>query len=215
MPSETTFFSELAPEDLRLIGSYGAAKAYPKNSILINEGDESDALYIILEGRVKVYVSDSEGREVILNIQGPGEYFGELTLIDEAPRSASVMTLENAAMSVVSRSGFQHCIAEHPELALKLIRVLSRRVRSLTEHVKNLALLDVYGRVSRTLEHLATCYPDGKLVVEQRLTHQDIANMVGASREMVSRIMRELAIGGYIKVQHKKITLQRKLPSNW
>lgn len=214
MSSDTLAFSELAPEDLRLICNYGVIKNYPKHSILINEGDRSDALYIILSGRVKVYASEAGGKEVLLTIMGAGEFFGELALIDEAPRSASVSTLEACSLGVVARSGFLRCIAEHPELALKLIRALSRRFRALTEQFKNLALLDVYGRVARLLESLSVDR-NGQRVVEQRLTHQDIANMVGASREMVSRIMRELTIGDYIQVKNKQIRLQRKLPANW
>ncbi|MDQ2695526.1 MAG: Crp/Fnr family transcriptional regulator, partial [Pseudomonadota bacterium] len=197
MLANTMFFSELDATDLRQICDCGVNRSYPKNAILINEGDLSDSLFIILSGRVKIFVSDEDGKEVILNIQGPGEYFGELALIDEEPRSASVMTLEPSQMAVVSKAAFQECLAAHPNLAFNLIRSLVRRVRSLTESVKSLALLDVYGRVARTLLNLASDQ-DGKLVIEERLTHQDIANMVGASREMVSRIMKDLTTGGYI-----------------
>jgi CRP/FNR family cyclic AMP-dependent transcriptional regulator len=206
--------SDLTPADLQVIGGYGVNKFFPKNSILINEGSLSDGLYIIWSGKVKVYMSDEEGREVILNILGANEMFGELTMIDEAPRSASIITLENCNMGVVSRTAFIDCMAEHPEIAWKLIRALVRRVRTLSNMVKNLALLDVYGRVARTLEGLTTVV-DGKRVIEQRLTHQDIANMVGASREMVSRIMKELVAGDYIRIDNRRIVLMRKLPSNW
>jgi CRP/FNR family cyclic AMP-dependent transcriptional regulator len=214
MSTDKAFFSELAPEEVRLICDCGTTKTYPKNSILINEGDQTDTLYIILSGKVKIYVSDKEGREVILNILGPGGFFGELALIDEAPRSASVMTLETSSLGMVTKAGFQQCIAAHPEIAMKMMRILCRRIRSLTENVKNLALLDVYGRVARTLENLATP-KNGELVIEQRLTHQDIASMVGASREMVSRIMKELTIGKYIHFKNKRITILKKLPLNW
>ena len=214
MSLDTPLFSELAPEDLRLICECGATKTYPRHSIIINEGDLSDTLYIILTGKAKVYVSEADGREVTLSILGPGEFFGELSLIDEAPRSASVATLESTSLSLVSKVGFQQCIKKNPEIALKLMRVLSHRIRSLTESVKSLALLDVYGRVARTLETLAIT-KNGAQVVEQRLTHQDIANMVGASREMVSRIMKELTTGNYIQFKEKHITILKKLPLNW
>lgn len=214
MLANIPLFSELTPEELRLISSHSVTRTYPKNTILISEGDQSDSLYVILSGKVKVYVSDEEGKEVILSIQGPGEYFGELALVDAAPRSASVMTLESAQLCVISKGDFERCLLENPGIAIQLIRSLAQRVRSLTETVKNLALLDVYGRVTRTLLNLAT-EKDGKLIVEQRLTHQDIANMVGASREMVSRIMKELTNGGYLQIKDRKIIIRGKLPPGW
>ena len=214
MLSKVLVFSDLATEDLRLIADQGVVRAYPKNTVLINEGDLGESFYVILEGRVKVYVSDEEGKEVILNIQGPGEYFGELALIDSAPRSASVMTLEQSQLAVVSKSDFERCLSENPRIALELIRPLVHRIRSLTDSVKNLALLDVYGRVARTLLDLST-ERGGMLVIEERPTHQDIASMVGASREMVSRIMKDLITGGYIQSKNKTIIIPRKLPHAW
>ncbi len=214
MSMDTPLFVELAPEDLRSICECGTTKTYPKHSIVINEGDLSDTLYIILSGKVKVYVSEADGREVTLGILGPGKFFGELSLIDESPRSASVSTLETTSLSLVSKAAFQQCIKKDPEIALKLMRVLAQRIRSLTDSVKNLALLDVYGRVARLLENLAIS-KNGVPVIEQRLTHQDIANMVGASREMISRIMKELITGKYIQFKEKQITLLKKLPLNW
>lgn len=214
MLANIPLFSELTSEELRLISNHSVTRAYPKNAILISEGDRSDSLYVILTGKVKVYVSDEEGKEVILSIQGPNEYFGELALVDAAPRSASVMTLEPTQLCVISKADFERCLLENPAIAIQLIRSLAQRVRSLTETVKNLALLDVYGRVTRTLLNLAT-EKDGKLIVEQRLTHQDIANMVGASREMVSRIMKELTGGGYLQIKDRKIIIREKLPPGW
>jgi len=214
MISEPTLFAELAPADIQLIASHGVARRYPKGSVLINEGDESDSLYVILEGKVRVYLSDDSGKEVILRTQGSGEYFGELAIIDSAPRSASVITVETTRVSLVTRAGFEQCMREHEDLALQLIRSLATRVRSLTENVRNLALLDVYGRVARTLLSLARDQ-DGEQVISQRLTHQELANMVGASREMVSRIMKDLTEGGYIVIQDRRIHIPRKLPTHY
>jgi CRP/FNR family cyclic AMP-dependent transcriptional regulator len=214
MNSNFPIFPELKLDDLQLVAGYGVHRNYPKNTILVSEGDPSDLFYIILSGKVKVFLSDEKGKEVLLTIQGPDEYFGELALIDEAPRSASVMTLEACQMAVVSRAGFERCLEEHPGLAMGLIRSLVKRVRALTEHVKDLALLDVYGRVANTLSHMA-CARDGLMVIEQRLTHQDIANMVGASREMVSRIMKDLSTGGYIRLEDKRIVIPGKFPASW
>lgn len=214
MTTGNQFFPELSQEDMRLVAGYGVNRSYSKNTILVNEGDQSEMFYIILTGKVKVYVSDEKGKEVLLNMAGPGEYFGELAIIDDAPRSASVMTLEPCQMAVVSRAGFERCLAEHPGFAMGLIRTLVKRVRSLTDQVKGLALLDVYGRVAHTLLSLAT-EKQGKLVIEQRLTHQEIANMVGASREMVSRILKDLSTGGYIQIEDRRMVIPRQLPASW
>jgi CRP/FNR family cyclic AMP-dependent transcriptional regulator len=199
---------------LHVLSDNGVTRNYPKNVVLITEGDRSDSFYVILSGKVKVFLSDEHGKEVQLNTQGPGEYFGELALIDQAPRSASVMTLEPSQLAVVSRQDFQRCLAENPDIAVELISFLVSRVRSLTESVKNLALLDVYGRVARTLLNLSS-EQDDQLVIKERLTHQEIANRVGASREMVSRIMKDLCTGGYIQIRDHKIFIQEKLPPGW
>jgi CRP/FNR family transcriptional regulator, cyclic AMP receptor protein len=207
-------FEGLPEDDLRAISQHAITKTFPKNTVVIHEGDVSDSLYVIIAGRVKVFLSDEEGKEVILNTQGTGEYFGELALIDEAPRSASVMTLEDTKLSIISKRDFEACLARYPQIALQVIKGLTQRLRNLTENVKSLALMDVYGRVARTLLNLAV-EQDGKLMVAQKLTQRDIANMIGASREMVSRILKDLAVGGYISVDKKHIVINEKLPSAW
>lgn len=207
-------FSGLGPKDIAAIASHAVTRSYPKNTIIINEGEMSESLYLIQSGKVKVYVSDADGKEVILNIQGPNQYFGEMALIDDAPRSASVMTMENTSLSIISKAAFRECLAKNPDISLNLIKTFTQRVRVLTENVKNLALLDVYGRVARTLLNLATPHGDA-LIIEQKLTQQDIANMVGASREMVSRILKDLSVGGYIKTEGKQILINEKLPAAW
>jgi CRP/FNR family cyclic AMP-dependent transcriptional regulator len=199
--------------ELSVIGAHAVARGYPKHAIIVNEGDATDSLYIILEGRVKVFVSDDEGREVVLSTQGPGEYFGELVL-DEGPRSASVMTLEPSRFLVVPKADFRDFVCKNPAFALSVIDKLIHRVRALTERVKTLALMDVYGRVARLLLELAE-ERDGVMVIEERLTQQDIANRVGASREMVSRILKDLSVGGYISQSRERIVLLKKPPAHW
>jgi CRP/FNR family cyclic AMP-dependent transcriptional regulator len=162
---------------------------------------------------VKVYVSDDDGHDVVLATQGAGEYFGELVL-DEGPRSASVMTLEPSRFLVVPLNDFRDFVAGNPAFALSLIEKLIARVRSLTESVKSLALMDVYGRVARLLLELAE-ESNGGLVISQRLTQQDIASRIGASREMVSRILKDLSIGGYLTQSRTGIVLHRKPPEHW
>jgi len=209
-----SLFKGLPDEDLQAISDLAVTRQYPRNMLIICEGDRSDSLYIVLSGKVKVFLNDEEGKEVTLNIQGEGEYFGELAMLDDAPRSATVVTLEETRLAVVSRSAFDECLENNPKIALTVIHGLARRLRELTENVRSLALMDVYGRVAHTLLDLAE-ERDGKLVVTQRLTQRDIASMVGASREMVSRILRDLTVGGYITSKNKIITINERLPSAW
>src|SRR5262245_17375250 len=203
----------LSEADLKSIGSHGVVRSYPKNAIIVNEGDSTDSLYVILEGRVKAFVSDKDGRQVVLSTQGPGEYFGELVL-DEGPRSASIMTLEACRFLVVQKEEFRKFLLQNPAFALSLIEKLIARIRSLTASVKSLALMDVYGRVARLLLELAE-ESNGGFVIAQRLTQQDIASRIGASREMVSRILKDLSTGGYLTQSRSGIVLHRKLPEHW
>lgn len=206
-------WTHLNEDELRALSAEGVVKSFPKNAVIVSEGDETDYLYIIIAGRVKVFVSDEDGKEVVLGTQGPGEYFGEIAL-DGGPRSASVMALEPSRFAVIPRDKFRDFLHTHPAFSIHLIEKLIRRTRALTESVKSLALMDVYGRVARLLLELAT-EKDGKLVVHERLTQQDIASRVGASREMISKILKDLSAGGYITVEHKRITINKTPPRHW
>ena len=209
-----SLFADLSESDREAINKLAVTRSYAKGTLVMCEGDHSDSLYIVLSGKVKVFLSDEEGKEVTLNTQGPGEYFGELAMLDEAPRSASVVTVEDTKLAVVSKAAFDECLEKNPKIALTLIRGLARRLRELTENVRNLALMDVYGRVARTLLDMAEDQ-DGKQVISQKLTQREIASMVGASREMVSRILRDLSVGGYITIENRIITINERLPSGW
>jgi CRP/FNR family cyclic AMP-dependent transcriptional regulator len=204
-------FAGLDDQELSLLEQHANTRTFPKNAILITEGDDTDSLYIIQSGKVRIFMSNPDGKEIILNEQGPGEHFGELALVDDAPRSASVMALEKTQVSIISRQDFRQVLGKHPDLAFSLIRDLSRRIRVLSENVKDLALLDVYGRVAKTLLGMAKDI-DGQLIIEDRPTQQDIANHIGASREMVARILKDLETGGYITVTKKQILINEKLP---
>ncbi len=205
-------FSGLGKNDLDILAQHTVAKTFPARATLLREGDTSDSLYLILYGKVKVYVCDAEGNEAILNIQGANDYFGEMALLDEAPRSASVMSMEPTRVAIMTKPAFKSCLAGHPDVAYNLIRTLTQRVRALTGNVRDLALLDVYERVTSTLRGLAVSL-DNQLVIDQKLTHQEIASMVGASREMVSRILKDLANKGCIKVERRRILLLAKFAS--
>lgn len=207
-------FHELKAVEREALSRSMLTRRFPKNTIVILDGDDSDSLYIILSGKVKVFLTDEAGKEVTLNYQMEGEYFGEMALLDDQPRSASVMTVEASEFAVLPKAHFTKCISEHPEIAMGIIQHLTGRMRVLTDKVKNLALLDVYGRVKQALLELSED-KDGQCVVTERLTQQELANMVGASREMVTRILKDLSKGGYIEIENKRITIKEKLPSAW
>jgi len=203
----------LAEDILREIASSGVVRQFPKNVVLINEGDQGDSLFIVVSGRVKVFASSAAGKEVVIDFHGPGEYVGEMAL-DGAPRSASVVTVEPTTCAVVSRGQFRDFILAHPDFALHLIERLIKRLRYTTENVKSLALTDVYGRLVRVLLSLAQ-EREGQVVVAEKLTQQDIAERIGASRDMVSRVMKDLVEGGYLAIEDRTIRILKKLPPAW
>ncbi|MCC7487464.1 MAG: Crp/Fnr family transcriptional regulator [Burkholderiales bacterium] len=211
--SSIPLFEGLREEDLRALSDRAIVRSVPKNAIVITEGDATDSLYVILSGKVKVYLGDEAGKELLLDVLGPGKYFGEMVL-DEGPRSASVVTLEPSHFAVLSRADFRGFLLRHPEIALHVITNLIRLARGLNENVKSLALLDVYGRVARMLNELAV-EENGRLVIPERLTQREMANRVGASREMINRILRDLTIGGYIAVESGRITIRKTPPARW
>jgi len=206
-------FAPLRQETLRAIAAGGIVRQFPKQTVLINDGDVGDSLYIILAGRVKIYASNAAGREVVIDFHGPGECVGEMSL-DGSVRSASVMTVEPTTCAIVNRAHFRDFILAHPDFAMYLIEKLIHRVRVTTENVKSLALSDVYGRLSRLLHALAT-EVDGKMAVREKLTQQDIADRIGASRDMIGKLMKDLVAGGYLAVEDRTISILRKLPTGW
>ena len=191
----------------------GVARIFRERTVLVTEGEKTDALYIILEGRVRAYVSDSSGREAVLSIMGPGEYFGEVAF-DEGPRSASVITLEPCKLLVIPRHEFAQFLETHPAFAHHFINKLIGRIRVLTENVRSLALMDAYGRVARLLLE-SSITKDGQQYIPEKLTQAEIASRVGCSREMVSRIFKDLVTGGYIAVEPDRIVINRKPPAHW
>lgn len=206
-------FSTLADTDIEAIAALATTRSVPAHTLVVHEGDQTDSLYIIRSGRVRIFLQDDKGKEVILCSQGPGDYFGEMVL-DGGPRSASVMSTEPCQFAIISRTNLETFIKSSPDGALAIIRQLIARVRSLSDNVRNLALLDVYGRLRKTLLDMAV-EENGVRVIKEKLTQQDLANRVGASREMVSKIMKELSIGGYIRTERKIITLLRDPPTGW
>ena len=214
MLDNVPLFSGLSNAALAEIEQHGTVKSFRKNTIVINQDDETYSLYVILSGSVRVFIGGEDGREAVLNHQSAGDYFGDLALIDKQPRVASVMTTEASRFMIISREDFMACLSKNPEIAINLIKPMTSRMRMLARNVSNLALLDVYGRVARVLLEQAEEQEDGEMITE-KLTQQEIADMVGASRAMVSRILKDLKAGGYISVVKKRITIHQKLPSRW
>lgn len=205
--------SPLTPGTLREIAATGVLRTYPKNTVLINEGDHGDTLFIVVSGRVRVYSSNAQGREFVIDFHGPGEYVGEMSF-DGSPRSASVITMEPTACALVSRTQVHDFMHAHPEFAEHLVQKLIHRIRVTTENAKSLALSDVYGRLARLLNALAPP-GEGSRMIPEKLTQQDIADRVGASRDMISKLLKDLAAGGYLVVEERTITLLKRLPSGW
>ena len=206
-------FAGLDEKTLRQLSPNGTVRPYAKNAVVVSEGDVTDSLYVILSGRVKVFVTDEQGKEVILATIPSGDYFGELVL-DGGPRAASIMALEPCRFYVIPQADVAHLLEARPEFARDLIHKLIGKVRSLTNRVRDLAMKDVYARLARFLEENAV-EAEGRRALPERMTQSDIAARIGGSREMVSRILRDLAAGGYVSVDSKVITLNRKLPASW
>ncbi|MEK7877552.1 MAG: cyclic nucleotide-binding domain-containing protein [Pseudomonadota bacterium] len=203
-------FSTLSDDQLRLLQHCLQLRSYPRNTLIMRAGEETDALYIILSGRVKILIPDEEGHEVILAFMGPNEFFGEMGLLDDQPRSASVETLEPCEMLRFSKTGFIACLKDNFDVAMIVIRNLVKRLRDADRSIESLALIDVYGRVARLLLDQAQEI-DGLWTVKQAPPKQEMARMIGASREMVSRVMKDLRQRGYIRTDKRKVILLDKM----
>jgi len=207
-------FSCLQDDELDRLMGMAVRKRFPRNTVLLSAGDITDSLYVILSGKVKTVITDENGREIILSISGPGEYFGEMALIDGEPRSATIITREACQLLIFSKEDIKGVLRSSPDMIFTLLKGLIRRLRETDKKIESLALMDVYGRVAQLLTQMAEPVNE-TMVINEPLTHQEIANMVGASREMVSRILSELMRGGFIRVNKKIITILRKLPYAW
>jgi CRP/FNR family cyclic AMP-dependent transcriptional regulator len=200
-------FASFPEDQLRMLTTMVTRRSASRSTTIMAGGDATDSLYIVLSGRLKVMMSDSDGKEVILSILGPGEFFGEMGLIDDEPRSASVVTIEPCELLSISKRDFKKTLSENAEMSMAVMRGLVRRLREADRKIGSLALLDVYGRVARLLLDMAENV-NGEKVVTKRLPKQDIAKMIGASREMVSRVMKDLQTGGYIEMRGSNIVLR-------
>jgi CRP/FNR family transcriptional regulator, cyclic AMP receptor protein len=204
----------LMSDALAALAERGEQRRYRKGTLLIQEGDQGDTLFIIHSGKLRVFSAGDNDREITFGVYGPGEYLGEMSL-DGGPRSASVITLEASVCTVVGRRTLERFIAERPEFAFELLAKVIRRARYATLSARQLALNDVYGRLKALLLGLAQAQGDGPQRVVDRLTHQEMANRLGCSREMVSRLMKDLERGGYLGVEGHQLVLNKPLPQRW
>ncbi len=208
------FLSKISDEVLINLADRAKSAKFPRQTMIITEGDETSSLYIMITGKVRVFSSDDKSKEVTLLVQEPGSCFGEIALLSDEPRSASVMSLENTTCAVIGKSDFINWLMGHPDVAITLLGVLSEKIRQLTDKVKQLALSNVYERTVKALQDLAVIEGDIR-VIHNRPTQQDLASMVGASREMINKIMHELTKGGYVSIEDKTLIIHKKLPSSW
>ncbi len=194
-------FSALTPTQSASIADAIVKKRFKRAEIIVEQGKKSDALYIILTGRARVMSSDSRGREVILATLHPGDYIGEMSLIDDEPHSATVRTEVQTDVLTLGRDAFSRCLPENSSMSYNIMRGLVSRLRHADRKIESLALMDVYGRVARSLLEFAVDDGQGNLKIRDKISRQDLAKMVGASREMVSRVMKDLEERGFVDTQ--------------
>jgi CRP/FNR family cyclic AMP-dependent transcriptional regulator len=202
------------PDTLRALAQRGQWRRFRTGQLLIEEGAHDDLLYLIVAGRLRAFSRDDRDREITYGSYGPGDYVGEMSL-DGGPRSASVAAETAGWCVTVTRQALREHIAEHPDFAFELIARVIRRARLATRTARNLALLDVYRRIVLLLDELSVAQPDGTRRIADRPTHAEIASRSGCSREMVSRILKDLERGGYLGVEPDAFVLNRALPARW
>ncbi len=204
-------FAELSEADMETLARLATRRRYPKDTVVFFENDEGDALFMILEGRIRVTILGDDGREIILTVLGPGDFFGEMSLLDQEPRSATAIAAEDTELVALHRADFQGLLSENPSISAALIRVLNNRLRRANQQISTLALLDVYGRVARVILEMARDegrrLKDGRIAF-RRATHQEIANRIGTTRETVTRMLKDLERQGLIQVDGREIVLE-------
>ena len=203
-------FQGLGDDRLASVARCAMMRRVPRGSAVVHEGDRTDFVYFVLTGNLKVMVSDEDGREVILTILGQGEMFGEMGVLDDSPRSASVVAVSASDLVTIAKSDFKRLMQENFELAWHVMCNLTRRLRDADRKIESLALMDVYGRVARLLLEMSEEI-DGLKVVRKKVSKQDIAKMIGASREMVSRVMKDLGVRGLIEETESGVILREQI----
>ena len=195
-----SLFSTLTPEQGEALAATVSKKRFKRGEILVEQGKKTDALYIVLTGRTRVVMADNKGREVILATLASGDYVGEMSLIDDAPHSATVVADQQVDVLVLGRASFLRCLGENLEMSHAVMRGLVQRLRKASENISSLALMGVYGRVAKVLLDSAEPDATGALMIRDKVSRQDVAKMVGASREMVSRVMKDFEEQGFVQL---------------
>lgn len=204
-----SILSSLRKNELDLLFRNGRQEFYEKGVTIINEGDHSSNAYLINSGKVKVFLSDEQGKEIVLSELKAGEYFGEMALIDKDERSAGVMTMECTELTVISQKSFRECLQSNPDISERIMLGLVTNLREANKKIASLVFMDAYGRVANMLLELAKD-KNGSLVIDEKPTHQHIANVVGTSREMITRILKNMVADGHISIEGKRILIKRE-----
>ncbi len=213
------FLSQISPYDildargLEALTTIATRRVYKKNRVIIRQGDDTNNMFILLQGQMRVFVEDDQGKQLTVRILKPGDSFGEVALIGEFARTASVETMGDCEVAAFTRGNYLAFLRGYPEISLALAKTLANMVRDTTEELSSIALSDVYGRLSHVLEKYAETRDDKKRL--PKFTHREIAGMIGSSREMVSKIMKELENADYISVEDRHYVIDRPLPETW
>jgi len=204
-------FSELTDGDIASLSRLASRRRFPKDTVVFFENEEGDFFFMILDGRIKVTILGDDGREVILSMLGPGDFFGEMALLDNEPRSATAIAVEETELLSLHRTDFQTVLTDNRSITIALIKVLTARLRRANHQISTLALLDVYGRVARVIVDMAReegrRLRDGRIAF-RRATHQEIANRIGTTRETVTRMLKDLERQGLIHIEGKEIVVE-------
>lgn len=204
-----SILGSLRKNEMDILFHNGPHEFYEKNAIIIDQGGHTNNAYLINSGKVKVFLSDEQGKEIVLKELKAGEYFGEMALIDEDERSAGVMAMEHTALTVISQKRFRECLRSNPDISERIMLGLVTNLREANKKISRLVFMDAYGRVMNMLLELAKDQ-NGLLVVDEKPTHQHIANVVGASREMITRILKSMAADGLINIEGKRMVIIKR-----
>ena len=212
---QVDLFGLLTDDQLSMLADQAREVQFRKNAIVMTEGDVGESMYVVSKGLVKVFVSDEDGKELVLYQEGPGSVIGDIALLDDEPRSASVSTLEATSAYMISKSSFQQCLRDNPDMSLRIIRSLTVRLRQATEGSRSLALNNVYRRLADKLLELSMINRLNETQLPKKYAHQELGNMIGASREMVGKVMAELIKGEYVEMRDGIIYILKKFPKDW
>lgn len=209
-----SLFSCLSEHEMEILEKISIEKTYKKNTMIMTEGDKSNSLYVVLSGKAQAVSIDQAGKEIVLNVFGQGDYFGEMSFIDHEPRCASIKTKEDARLLIVAGDRFREILLSNPNFMFMIMKGLLQKIRTATRQIETLAFRNAYERVVHLLTEVSKPHGD-KRIIDEKLTQQSVAERIGISREVVNRIMKELSEGGFITKQESCITIHKDFPDKW